>query len=132
MKKLFLFGFVLLAFLLTPSSCNPEDISVTITMKNNSSNDIHMFVQVTLADDNENFDASNKLQPGKSRVWSDKFVVGYPDLGQGGEMTEYEISVYSGANGVIYDEEEFTVSDLTGSLDVIVTWNGSESSMEIK
>lgn len=117
-KKLFnaVFSSVIILFFF--SGCDTDGKqNVTVKMKNNSSDNVHMWINT------ETIDPSNKLSPGGSRnatasvlYDSDTFL-----------STDWTITVYAGRNGETLDYIEIPVTTDQGDYSVKVQFTKSES-----
>jgi len=104
----------LITAIILVAGCDKENVEMRITMINNSSVDVHMWVG------SGSTSASNKLKPGESRVFTNKF--------ESDTYEDYTYDVYAGQNGAV-------VASITVSLNheypnADVKFNGSGLSSE--
>lgn len=85
--KKFIASLSLITALILVASCDKENVEMRITMINNSSVDVHMWVGSGTTS------ASNKLKPGESRVYTNKF--------ESDTYEDYTYKVYAGQNGAV-------------------------------
>ena len=96
-KGFFLLSLLLSVFLL--SGCEDTKSQILLTMKNNSSEEIHLWTN------NESIDPSNKLAPGASRSHDIPYLAE-----DGGLLVEWiEITVFAGRSGATITSKKIRI-----------------------
>ena len=116
MKKIMkIWGLIIIALIMVFSfvRCEtPEDeiVSVKVTMKNKSTDNVHMWTQ------DETIDPSNKLSPNGSRTHSFSFSIN-------GQQT-WTVTIYAGGDGKILDTYTYAYDRFSAKVSIRFTSAG--------